>query len=621
LEARITITALIAPISAALGKGKSCLSIITSAIFALISFFYIYTLASHFKVGIYILQNRVVYDTFFNFYIINKYLDHLFIASGTVVWLALYIRGKLKIAAAATYGGLTLITLILATAGFDILLDIIALISVPLMISFLAYNRFTTKKPLNLYTNLSVNYLAIIGIVTGILSIIVSSATIFFFILPAQLITVRNYAYEIFLFFSSFSPVLIFLLVYGFPVKLLINQFMTGISKNNNRINALILYERMKWRSQIIYLSVFVVLSVAMVMIPHQPTINKDNQHVGADTGDYIYSINILRRSPDVLQFIQQAFFIQLGGDRPFAFIFLFMIVKIVSADISYTIDYIVPIILAPSLVLVVYYLTREMTSNDKTSLLAAFITVLSFHTLIGIYGGFYANWLGLIIGFLSFVFLMRYLKSPAKVNFIVYSALMILLLFTHVYSWSLFAIVTGIFLIIMLLLNSYPKRSIIMLLLVLSASVVIDLVRTTTTHSHTGIERDISISNVEMGLKQFVQRWSNLMYTTHDYLGGLFSNFIILGLGAYWLFRSNFHETSNILLFIFLSAGIIPLFFGDWVVQARILYNIPFQIPAAIALTYIYKKNNGVIMLLPICIWLLAMSVRALSNFHLVLP
>jgi hypothetical protein len=159
------------------------------------------------------------------------------------------------------------------------------------------------------------------------------------------------------------------------------------------------------------------------------------------------------------------------------------------------------------------------------------------------------------------------------------------------------------------------------MLLLVLSASVVIDLVRTTTTHSHTGIERDISISNVEMGLKQFVQRWSNLMYTTHDYLGGLFSNFIILGLGAYWLFRSNFHETSNILLFIFLSAGIIPLFFGDWVVQARILYNIPFQIPAAIALTYIYKKNNGVIMLLPICIWLLAMSVRALSNFHLVLP
>ena len=180
MEARIIITALIAPISAALGKGKSSLSIITSAVFALISFFYIYTLASYFKVGIYILQNRVVYDTFFNFYIINKHLDHLVIASGTVVWLALYIRGKLKIAAAAIYGGLTVI---LATAGFDILLDIIVLISVPLIISFLAYNRFTTKKPLNLYTNLSVNYLAIIGIVTGILSIIVSSATIFFFIL------------------------------------------------------------------------------------------------------------------------------------------------------------------------------------------------------------------------------------------------------------------------------------------------------------------------------------------------------------------------------------------------------------------------------------------------------
>ena len=62
---------------------------------------------------------------------------------------------------------------------------------------------------------------------------------------------------------------------------------------------------------------------------------------------------------------------------------------------------------------------------------------------------------------------------------------------------------------------------------------------------------------------------------------------------------------------------GIIPLFFGNLVIQTRVLYDIPFQIPAAIALTYIMKKHtNGTMMILPICIWFFAISIRAVSNF-----
>jgi hypothetical protein len=130
-----------------------------------------------------------------------------------------------------------------------------------------------------------------------------------------------------------------------------------------------------------------------------------------------------------------------------------------------------------------------------------------------------------------------------------------------------------------------------------------------------------MSIANVEVGLKQFTQRWGNLVYATHDYLGGLFGNFIILILGVYWLLRFDIKETSNILLVIFLSVGIFPLYFGDWVVQDRVFYNIPFQIPAAIALSYLSRRDNGSTIMLSVCIWLVAMSILAVSNFYLIMP
>ena len=109
---------------------------------------------------------------------------------------------------------------------------------------------------------------------------------------------------------------------------------------------------------------------------------------------------------------------------------------------------------------------------------MASFLTAISFHTLIGIYAGFYANWFALIIGYLSFVFLIKFLKKPSKLNLIVYSTLIILLPFSHVYTWTVLIIVMGIFLAVMLKFNYYSRKSIILLLLVILSSVVIDAAR-----------------------------------------------------------------------------------------------------------------------------------------------
>jgi hypothetical protein len=281
------------------------------------------------------------------------------------------------------------------------------------------------------------------------------------------------------------------------------------------------------------------------------------------------------------------------------------------------------PIIFGPSLILVIYFLTRELTSNDNVSLFAAFITAISFHMLIGIYAGFYANWFALIIGYLAFVILFKFLKNSGKHYFFIYSLLMVLLLFTHVYTWTILTTITGIFLLIMIKLKVYNKKRIFLLLMILSSVIVIDIFRMNLTGTSTsGIQEDIYIAKSGIGIDQFAQRWSNLVFTIQINFGGLFSNFIIFALGLYWIIRANLKDPGTIFIIIFLSIGIIPLFFGNTIVQSRVFYDIPFQIPAAIALSNI-KKNNimGTLIASSISIWILDITIKELVNMYLILP
>lgn len=68
-----------------------------------------------------------------------------------------------------------------------------------------------------------------------------------------------------------------------------------------------------------------------------------------------------------------------------------------------------------------------------------------------------------------------------------------------------------------------------------------------------------------------------------------------------------------SVLIMIFLSIGILLLLFSGWVIQTRVLYDVPFQIPAAIALCAIRRESGGSLPIPATCIWLLA--VRAVTN------
>ena len=165
-------------------------------------------------------------------------------------------------------------------------------------------------------------------------------------------------------------------------------------------------------------------------------------------------------------------------GDRPITLIFLFLLTTIIDAPVLDTLEYL-PIILGPALVLVVYFLTRELTSNETTSLFAAFLTGIgNFQVSIGIFAGFYANWIALIVGYSSLVFFFRFLKTSSKISLFIFFVLLLTTLFSHAYTWSVLTIVMGIFLGVSFIFKSYPRKRIILLLLVVLSSVVIDVVK-----------------------------------------------------------------------------------------------------------------------------------------------
>ena len=594
-----------------LGHGNTPVVIISSAVFALTLFFYVYTIGSHFQGDVYRLENRVTYTAPFDAYIVDQYIDHVIIAIGTLLWLALSITGKERIVISTIYGATALIAILYDS----ILLDVSALLSIPIIISFLVYNRFAFKKILNHSTNLCLNYIAIFAIGVGIIGFIISLAPLFS--VSIQSIGVRNYMYDIFILISSITPALVFSLILFSPAKLLIKKFTikTKINTANTFSNT-----QIKNRTKILYLSLFMSLAVALALIPHYPTINTDNHQVGADSLDYVNVLNKVAQSKTSEEFIKQVFTIPFSADRPFTTLFLHTIGKISPTDLFNTIDH-MPIILGPALVLVVFFLTREFTSNDTTSLLASFLTAVSFHTLNGIYSGIYANWIALIIGYLSFVFLIRFLTMPNKINLAAYSALLITLLFSHVYTWTVLTLVTSIFLVAMFRMNRYARKNIAILLMVVVSSIMIDLLRSVLTGTASGIESDIAHANEGGAVAQLALLSSNLTETIQNYAGGQYSNFIIFALGLYWLFRIDSRTLSGVFLAIFLSMGVLPLLLGNEVIQSRALYDIPFQMPAAIALTYMKKKFNGTLIILPLCIWLLAISIRTVSNFYLVPP
>jgi hypothetical protein len=649
-----------------LGYGMPISSIISSVSFIVCLFFYLYIIGSFFKVTVYPLIDRVVTYILFQGHIINEYVDNITAIVAAILWLLFSLNNRIiRYSLSIAYGG---IGIILAVVSPDnIIFDIIALLSMPLIIGVSLYNYYyhhrhykqqKKKNILNFNAKLTLRYISLAVIAMSAIGIVVPVAAVFLtpnFDSSAGR-TALSASFQaspqatIFLLLSSFSTIYILLLVSCIGVKAL---FKVGLRRLKLDIKEEDIsqnltehddhyYEQNKLKTQakIAFLLLAIVLSVVLVLIPQHPLVNKDNQNIGVDTTYYVYWIGELSRSKNAFDLIYQSFVVQgQDGDRPLSLLFLFFVYQVAGGNnLSDVIEH-SPLILGPGIVLALYFLTLELTRNEKIALIAAFFAVVYVHTLVGIYAGFYANWLGLIVGYISLVFLFRYLRTGRLSDIVVFSTLLIGVLFTHVYTWTILAAVAGIFLLVMLLLGIWDmkkkkknknknivsnnpftnRKRITWLLIAVLVSVGVDITKVLLTDSSGGLVQDIELAQTNLGIEQFNTRFDTLDSTMHGSLGGIFSNFIILILGLFWVLKSNIREPSTIFLMIFLSLGLIPLNIGGWILQTRVLYDMPFEIPAAIALYYISRRSDSILVTLAACTWLVAVSLITVMNYYFV--
>lgn len=610
--------------------------ILSSAAFTTCVFFYLYVLGSFFRITVHPLVHRVTFAESFQNFFINGYFDNIIVILATTFWLLISIKNKtIRYYFSVSYGSFGIIAAFFHTE--NIVFDIVTLLSLPLIIYVVLYYHKRHKGILNFNAKLALSYASLVVIAYSAINItllLLSISSDFDYLSAAE----DSPANELFLLFSSYSRLYIFLLVFCIPINIIFKELwrlfkprigegikQTQVSYHENK--------KLKTHTKIGFLLFSMIVSIVLVLIPQHPSINPDNQNIGVDTWYYVTWIGQLERSNSLSEFVYQAFIVQgLNGDRSLSLIFLFLVYQVVGGDLVEVIEH-SPIIFGPGLVLALYFLTSELVRNDKIAVIAGFLGAVSFHTLIGIYAGFYANWLALIVGYISIVFLFRYLRAGRLSDIVAFSTLLLVVLLLHAYTWTIVAAVAAIFLLTLLVLhrkrkknNNYGadspfiRRRIVWLLLSgIALSVAVDVTKALSTGSSGGLERDIEIAQTRFGIDEFTLRWQILSTTMHDIFGGVFSNFIILLLALFWVFTSNMREPAVVFLMIYFSVGLLPLLVGSLTIQARVFYDMPIEIPAAISLYHIARRTGSLLVPLAGCTWLVAVSLLTVLNFYLI--
>ena len=219
-----------------LGIDAGKVSILSSATFAILCLFYVYTLAAFIPVKVNILVDRVIYTDYFAGSIFSSYLDQVFVILLAILWILNSLsEKKLKLTISLLY----VILLISGTLNnISVLLSSAALSTLPVVVLFLALNSrrisYLKKRTSSITSfSVSINYIMFSSLLIGIASIIVSIVHILY---PGFSGLVDNYQYEIYLVFaSSFSPFLLLLLFFCFPVRYLVFYLKKGLKARQSK--------------------------------------------------------------------------------------------------------------------------------------------------------------------------------------------------------------------------------------------------------------------------------------------------------------------------------------------------------------------------------------------------
>src|SRR2546425_88746 len=357
------------------------------------------------------------------------------------------------------------------------------------------------------------------------------------------------------------------------PFRTLISSIKTRSLSDSARTFKILSHPRL-------LLAISLAASVLLALVPYRPDLNPAGNLVGIDSPLYVTWINQMLARP-FPQALQYSFVEGLDGSRPLLLVILYAIASL-GVSPSQIIEYL-PMLLAPLLSLSTYTFVRFGHGSQGLAGLTALFTPFSFYVTVGLWGGYYANMLALILVFLFMTLILLFSKSPSATKYSMMFALSVALFLTHPWTWIL--IITACLVFAVSLWketgHSIHLKSVTGIII---AGIALDLLKSTVFATRT-VAADVATKLPTSG--QVASFWTNLvdgLLYTH---GGLLGNWLILALGLLAMSALRFKDWFGRLVILWVGVASVPFLVLDSYSQARILYDLPIPVLTSSALLF----------------------------------
>jgi hypothetical protein len=354
------------------------------------------------------------------------------------------------------------------------------------------------------------------------------------------------------------------------------------------------------------------LVSVAAGLYPYLPAINEKGFVVSVDVPHYVEFVSQMLEKPNG---VYAAFTEIANGDRPLPLLLIFFLHSVTGIGLIEVVKFL-SLLLGPLLVLATFYLVKSSYGDGWLASIAALLTSTSHYIVVGIYGGFFANWLAIFFMMLYLAFLVRGGANTKASSLIASSLILILILFTHPYTWTPLLLSTVLYLIAITNGGVVEKiRSLVKpFLLILAPNLGAELFKSYILGSVGGVIADYSLAVANISPVMFLARFAHLNFTFTTYVGGYLSNPLILlfSLPALLMpFRGQLLRAISYLIIVVS----LPTFFGNYLIQSRLFYILPFPILVAFTLRRLEGfRTGGALTLLSVLVCL-TYTFRSLFN------
>jgi hypothetical protein len=386
--------------------------------------------------------------------------------------------------------------------------------------------------------------------------------------------------FTLFIFSWIAKPLLRILKVKDLRLKIRGRDFSLGLSKS-----PLQRYATQRWTEMLI-LVFLAAAAVSLALYPYSPALNTTGHYVGYDIKYYAGQwLPSMANRTSILETVAYTF--SKFSDRPLSLLLMYTVYKATGLS-TWTVAMFFPVILAPMIVLAVYYFSREAGFNQTATILAAIFTLFSYHIITGIFAAFLSNWIALIGVYVFSGLLMRATRLNSWLYGCLAVTLAVLLLFTHAGTWGMLMGVIAVYAVIQVLQNlrrmgSFPWWELKLAVVMLGVNAAAVVLRNWFLSLGSEVEV-LSVAQGGVSLQNLASFWSTTNYTVQFYLFGTFSNPLMIFLsliGALVVITKK--DQIHMYLASWLVASVVPFTLGNSVVQCRILYNLPIVIFAAL--------------------------------------